>query len=251
MNVLVIPDVHLKPYIFDKADTILNNYNCDKVVLLGDFVDDWFQSNNIGLYNKTFDRLIKFLQEYDCLVCWGNHDLSYVWNKHDAGFSYIAQLTVIDRIREVTKLLNGTYSQPNDYDRAAIIHRIDNVVFSHGGLTNEFVKNHIDTIAEENNKQIQDVNIDDIINSVNHYGKITLSEDNSPIWARPIYHNSNTIYTDDIAKFQVVGHTPVKKPRITETCVLCDDFSTNERAKPYGCNHFVIIDTQSLHIEVI
>lgn len=39
-RVLVIPDVHLKPWIFDKAEKV-DNSSFDTIVILGDLVDDW------------------------------------------------------------------------------------------------------------------------------------------------------------------------------------------------------------------
>lgn len=50
MKVFVIPDIHLKPWIFDRAEDILSQGEYDRVVCLGDLVDDWNQEMNIGLY---------------------------------------------------------------------------------------------------------------------------------------------------------------------------------------------------------
>ena len=49
MKILVIPDVHLKPWIFDKAEELMNKYHLDNVVFIGDLVDDWNQDCNIFL----------------------------------------------------------------------------------------------------------------------------------------------------------------------------------------------------------
>jgi len=46
-KVFVIPDVHLKPWILDKAEEILSQKEYDKVVCLGDLVDDWDQEKRI------------------------------------------------------------------------------------------------------------------------------------------------------------------------------------------------------------
>ena len=43
-RVLVIPDVHLKPWIFDMADRI-DEGSYDDIVILGDLVDDWGKKN--------------------------------------------------------------------------------------------------------------------------------------------------------------------------------------------------------------
>ncbi len=54
-RVFIIPDVHLKPWMFEKASVLVDKGAYDAVVMLGDLVDDWYQEENIDLYNKTFD----------------------------------------------------------------------------------------------------------------------------------------------------------------------------------------------------
>ncbi len=56
-KVFVIPDVHLKPWMFDKAEELLSRSEYDKIVCMGDLVDDWDQEKNLGLYSETFDAL--------------------------------------------------------------------------------------------------------------------------------------------------------------------------------------------------
>ena len=251
MKVLAIPDIHLKPWILDKADRILLKHACEKIVFLGDFVDDWGQENNIGLYNATFDSLIKFLKEHDCLICWGNHDMSYIWNKRETGFSYMALQTVRERISEVEKLMNGSYfSDKMAYEKAAYIHRIDNIIFSHGGLMQSFVEEWKSEIAEMSNKPENDISIDDILKTVNRMGAMALWEDNSPLWARP-----NWAYMDDIyipmnekeqPMFQIIGHTPVKCPMSYNGYVICDTFSTDNKRQPIGSREFIIADTETM-----
>ena len=52
MNVLVIPDVHLKPWMFERA------------VCLMDIPDDWNQEYNLELYWDTFDAAVAFAKKY-------------------------------------------------------------------------------------------------------------------------------------------------------------------------------------------
>ena len=56
-KVFVIPDVHLKPWMFDKAEELLSRSEYDKIVCLGDLVDDWDQEKKLRLYSETFDAL--------------------------------------------------------------------------------------------------------------------------------------------------------------------------------------------------
>ena len=88
VTVLVIPDVHLKPWMFDRASDLMKEKKADRAVCLMDIADDWNQSLNIDLYNRTYERAIRFAAEYpDTLWCYGNHDLCYPWNRRESGYS--------------------------------------------------------------------------------------------------------------------------------------------------------------------
>ena len=43
MNVLVIPDIHLKTWLFDRAEAILKTDRADRAVCLMDISDHWNQ----------------------------------------------------------------------------------------------------------------------------------------------------------------------------------------------------------------
>ena len=80
MNVLVIPDVHLKPWMFKKAADAMKRGAAEKAVCLMDIPDDWNHEFDLELYIETFDEAIRFAEDFpETLWCWGNHDLSYVW----------------------------------------------------------------------------------------------------------------------------------------------------------------------------
>ena len=60
MRVLVIPDIHLKPWIFDRTEKILRDGKADRAVCLMDMPDDWNMEFQIERYKETFDRAIVF-----------------------------------------------------------------------------------------------------------------------------------------------------------------------------------------------
>ena len=47
--VFVIPDVHLKPWMFEKASELIAKGSYDAIVMLGDLVDDWGQEKNTSI----------------------------------------------------------------------------------------------------------------------------------------------------------------------------------------------------------
>lgn len=62
MRVLVIPDIHLKPWIFDRTEKILRDGKADRAVCLMDMPDDWNMEFQIERYKETFDRAIALLR---------------------------------------------------------------------------------------------------------------------------------------------------------------------------------------------
>lgn len=54
MNVLVIPDIHLKTWLFDKAEAILKEGKADMAVYLMDMPDDWDMELRIDRYIGLF-----------------------------------------------------------------------------------------------------------------------------------------------------------------------------------------------------
>ena len=58
MKVLVIPDIHLKTWIFDRAEKIIKDGKADRAVCLMDIPDGWNMEFQIEQYKETFDRAI-------------------------------------------------------------------------------------------------------------------------------------------------------------------------------------------------
>jgi len=224
-KVLVIPDVHLKPWMFDQAGSLYKEEKCDKIVFLGDLIDDWDQEKNLDLYNETFDRAIAFAKDHQNLfICYGNHDMSYVWDKMESGYSPWARELAVRRLRELRDALPA--------ENCAFIHLMDNVMFSHGGLTLSFVMQHFGSSG---------ASIDSIVSSVNSMWVDKLWKDDSPIWARP--QNGYRTYPFDL--LHVVGHTPMEAITLCDNVLSTDVFSTYRDGSPIGPQSFVIVDTLS------
>lgn len=228
-----MPDVHLKPWMFDKAKEIIEKNDFDRVVLLGDLVDDWDQENNLELYKKTLNRTIEFIKDYpDTLYCFGNHDVSYLWQALESGYSAYARDIVVEGIN------NLIYTLPAE--NSGFIHRIDNTLFSHAGLTEHFVIRQFG-YGEK-------LDIDFMIEKINRMGKDELWRDDSPIWARPQF-NDMRMYPDDM--LQVVGHTPVKQVLSEGKVLTLDNFSTYGDGSPIGDERFVSVDTVKMEYEYV
>ena len=232
-KVFVIPDVHLKPWMFKKADGLVSEDKYDYIVILGDLVDDWGQGRNLNLYSETFDAAIGFIVKHpNTLFCYGNHDLSYIWEAFESGYSAYARPLVVERMKELKSKL------PNE--NIGYIHRIDNVLFSHGGLTESFVRLHFGSM--------QNYDLDHMIRYINTMGPRFMWTNDSPIWARPQFGNMR-LYPPDM--MQVVGHTPVETPFREGNLLSLDNFSEYESGCPIGHKTFCWVDTVKMEYSTI
>lgn len=144
MKVLVIPDCHLNPWMFAQADTIMKKGIADKAVCLMDLADD-FGVHDDAQYLETYETTIAFAKEHpDTLWCYGNHDLSYMWGKPETGYHPEKQELVCQKIEELKKALPQKH-------QLAYIHKIDKILFMHGGLANLFVQLRV---APQNRKNV-------------------------------------------------------------------------------------------------
>ena len=116
---------------------------------------DILQSRDPAI-RTTSRRTIDYAKEYpETLWCYGNHDVCYLWNQRETGYSKIAPWTVCEKLRILRELL------PNER-QLAYLHRIDNVLFSHGGLADAFVRRYVP--ASKYN------DVDAVVNTINGFG---------------------------------------------------------------------------------
>ena len=125
------------------------------------------------LYMETFDAAIAFAKKYpETLWAYGNHDLSYIWNELESGYSPAAAYTVAMKLDELV----CTLPEGNEI---RYIQKIDNVIFCHGGLLDYFVEK---TVPAE---KCHDV--DEVVRIINGLPREYMWSDVSPIWHRPQY----------------------------------------------------------------
>ena len=233
MKVLVIPDVHLKPWMFERADKIMEQGAAELAVCLMDIPDDWNQEYNLELYKETFDAAIAFAKKYPkTLWAYGNHDLSYIWNELESGYSPAAVYTVALKLDELACALP-------EGNEIRYVQKIDNVIFCHGGLLDYFVKK---TVPEE---KYHDV--DEVVRIINGLPREYMWSDASPIWHRPQYTAGKMYGADKI--LQVVGHTPVEEIYREGNVISCDVFSTYRDGRAIGTEEFALVETERWECE--
>lgn len=115
----------------------------------------------------------------------------------------------------------------------AYLHRIDNVLFSHGGLADDFVCRYVP--AGKYN------DIDAVVETINGFACGEMWQDASPIWYRPQYYEGRLYKSRKL--LQVVGHTPVEGITRKRNLISCDVFSTDSVGKSIETQEFMVIDT--------
>ena len=121
------------------------------------------------------------------------------------------------------------------------MHRIDNVLFSHGGLTAEFLK--------WLNEDLLDADIDDVIAAVNDASHDYLWNDESPLWLRPQNKDKEAFRADTYK--QVVGHTPVETIFEKNGIISTDVFSTYRDGTQIGESAMIVIDSETGEYEKV
>ena len=116
-----------------------------------------------------------------------------------------------------------------------MIQRIDNVLFSHGGLSAEYVK-WLD-------KSLPDADIDDVIEAVNNASHDQLWNDESPLWLRPQHRARQAFRKENY--IQVVGHTPVERIYEKDGFISTDVFSTYRDGTQIGEPAMIVIDSKT------
>ncbi len=192
-KVLAIGDVHTKIWLIDKITNVIKDY--DKVIFCGDYADDFSASpqNTISTWKALKNLQAKNQGKVELVM--GNHDYIYVHDTPSFQTGYNPTTHILIDIPENKDLKEWLISLP-------VIIKIDDVSYSHAGITNEWSGSE-DVIGLWNNS--------------------------SPIWARP---NSNTTYKNIP---QVFGHTPSKTCHEVKHNVWCiDTFSTFPDGSSFG-----------------
>lgn len=229
MMILVIPDVHLKPWMFDSADRLLKQGIAEKAVSLGDIPDDIGKKNDIKAYNDTYDAAERFLDHHpDTIWIRGNHDMSYVWNEKQSKKAFLAKKTAEYRVKKLYGMIPE--------DMLKYVCSIDNVIFSHAGLAAAFVRRITDP------QKYEDINY--VIDQTNKESRYNLWASDSPLWVRPQNKCNIRMYMEN-TMIQIVGHTPVRHIIQTGRLISCDTFQTLSGGKPYGDKTFCLINTET------
>lgn len=127
MKVLAVGDIHQKPWILDRVEKIIDDY--DKVVFVGDYADDFSAEPQDRI--EIWKDMRKLQRKYPIIsVLIGNHDYVYLHKQYAgrfAGWDPISQA-----------LLDAELDLKNWLLDLPFLTKIDNVAYSHAGITDSW-----------------------------------------------------------------------------------------------------------------
>lgn len=244
MKVLFVGDVHNHTYIFNDIKKLDEKYNFNKIIFLGDYVDDWNTTNKESL--ETLDKVIelKTNNSEKYIFCIGNHELSYLGypcSGHQKEFDNLVRLKLIQNIDKFVL-----------YTEVELNHKT--FYCSHAGFVNDYLINELqpnDTKWQNNIKLLNDNILDklELLNRCSYYrgGRYPYS---SFVWA-----DQRELAWDDLSiflKHQIVGHTPVKHiecyDKYEGQLYFIDTHSTYRDGTPYGDKSYLMWDEDKFRI---
>ena len=192
-KVLAIGDIHTKTWIVEQVENVVDNY--DRIVFCGDYADDFAAKPQATLHTWSMLKKLQDKHPNKVSLVLGNHDYIYVYDTPSMQTGYNPTTHLLIDLPDNKKLRDWLRSLP-------IIVEIDQVMYSHAGITNKW-------------SGAQDVP--------------GLWNDTSPIWSRP---NRDVAYKKIP---QVFGHTPMTTCSEVHHNAWCiDTFSTMPDGEPFG-----------------
>ena len=245
-KICVVGDLHTKYHILEKVKKISKNY--DKVIFLGDYVDDWNTVSEAS-YN-LLDSLISFKKENPdkVVLLLGNHDLSEWFGRPFAcsGYNMNTSTLVAPLYREHEHLFNIAYA-PNSH-----------IIASHAGFTTLWTETTLNKKYRSATSLAADINRA-FHNRFNYesphqqkyesifyhladvgYARGGMREP-SPLWA-----DTTELIADWLPFLQIVGHTPHRTitfyNRYNREVYFCDTFSTYMDGTDFGDRTLLTLD---------
>lgn len=231
MNVLFVGDVHNHLYIFDDVQRLDKEYNFDRIVFLGDYVDDWNTTNHDSLktLKKVFDLKESNPDKYT--FCLGNHEMSYLGFPCSGHQSMLDDVVRLELIRNIDKI--DLYTEVEIGDTT--------YVCSHAGFTNAYICGVLDMYGEY--KGVLEQFQENKLNSLQYLRYCSRNRGgydpySSFVWADRLELIDSGYVEKMLMPNQIVGHSPVKSiyksPNDYGMLYFIDTHSTYRDGFEYG-----------------
>lgn len=233
MKYLFVGDVHNHKYMFEDVKRLDAQYNFDKIIFVGDYVDDWNTTNHESLETLEIVINLKKANPDKYIFTLGNHELSYL------GYPCSGHQYELDDVVEM-KLKENI----DCFVLAATIMCGDNeYVCSHAGFTNDYVKDYMGGL-ENWKESLEDMNKNIIENlpktTLCSYMRGGASEYSSFLWADIREHKMLNSVVDPLLKYQIIGHSPVLEINLAYHFKFIDTHSTYRDGREFGDKSYLM-----------
>lgn len=230
MKYLFVGDVHNHLNIFKDVEKLDKQWNFDRIIFFGDYVDDWNTNNHHSLetLDKVFELKYGNPNKYTFLL--GNHELSYLGYKC-SGHQYELEDIMEVKLKENIDVFD-LYTKVYTWDKGDFI-------CTHAGLTNDFVENVLG--GDEWKQTLQLMNKDILHNlkllSMCSFRRGGNDRCSSFLWADRLEHYE---IEEPIIPNQIVGHSPVRNITYNNGIYFIDTHSTYRDGSTYGDNSYLM-----------
>lgn len=245
MKYLFVGDIHNHQYMFDDITRLDKEYDFNRIIFMGDYVDDWNTTNHESLetLNKVFDLKRSRPGKYTFLL--GNHEFSYLGYKC-SGHQYELEDVLTSQLKENIDL----------FDLVTSVNCDDKIyICSHAGFTNAFIQELLEGYDEYHDYdlyyKIVDMNQDKLNNlePFTHCSYIRggRHENSSCLWCDRREHAYFNLQKP-LIPYQIVGHTPVKTVIEENGIYFIDTHSTYKDGSEFGDRSYLVWDENEFKI---
>jgi len=244
MKYLFVGDLHTKNGILERVKELSEGY--DKVIFLGDYVDDWMSAPEYS--KQLLENLIDFKLSNPgkVILLLGNHDLSEWFGKPFAcsGYNFMT-----------SQLISPLFTKYEELFDIAFVPKDRSFICSHAGFTKSWLNKYfqkpfespwdimkVTNYAFHHRKQ---ENCEDAFFGLGDVGYARGGhQDPSPLWADTV-----ELIADWFPVIQIVGHTPHQTVTFynnyDEEIYFCDTFSTYSDYSPYGDDSLLTLEDKN------
>lgn len=203
-KILIVPDVHGRKF-WHKAEEMINSV--DKVIFLGDYLDPypWECISRLDAI-KEFEKIIEFKNDNldKVILLLGNHDCAYYFNFGDASrYDY-------DNEHKIKMIFD------QNSDLFKLFHKEDNYLFSHAGITNDWLKTYFSGKSINDFLTLNEKNIIPYLWVVS-YLRGGFGDTGSMVWSDVREKDRESTF------YQIFGHTQLESaPIITDKWACLD-----------------------------
>lgn len=237
MKTLLVGDLHLKSQIIlPLIEEKVFEERCERIILLGDYMDSYGQTSNVKLYAQELSFLIEWKKKIiangiEVITLIGNHDAPYLIG-NSADFSVRNEelfFSISDNLYELG---------------VQVAYKLGDYIVSHAGIVEGF------NLDEQYFRLVNISDVPFVEQLQTHIGIMRGGEklSGSPFWAD--YMELKTLSNPKYPK-QIFGHTPQKNISLNTNLVGIDTFSvysSNNGWKLIGDGDILLYENNNLSV---